>query len=53
MLNINIEKSTENIEEMFPLECAKHFDLLAKKRFNFGDSTADVKKGRHLRKRLM
>jgi len=34
MMDINIEKNTDNFEALFPKECSKHIDLLAKKRFN-------------------
>lgn len=34
MLDMNIEKNTEEFENQFPIECSKHFDLMAKKRFN-------------------
>jgi len=34
MLGENLEKSTEMTEKLYPQECSKYFDLLAKKRFN-------------------
>merc|ERR550534_2852723 len=33
--DMNIEKSTDKFEAMYPKECSDHIDLLAKKRFNF------------------
>merc|ERR1711915_324470 len=40
MLDINIEKSTDQLEELYRVECSKHFDLLAKKRFNAPEAPA-------------
>jgi hypothetical protein len=40
MMDMNIEKNTQAFSQLFPEECEKHFNLLAKRRFKSGDTSA-------------
>jgi hypothetical protein len=40
MMDMNIEKNPQPFSQLFPVECEKHFNLLAKQRFKSGTSEA-------------